>query len=182
LGANTVLWIEADPDTYSILTEALSARAGPTRHLTENALVSASSGRPMRFHRFNGDGGSSSVHTATDALLERFPHVHESGEVIEIVPCTLPEILARHGLQIAAASRAMLTVDVQGHELEVLKGCGEALRLFSLCECEVSRVQLYDGGALFPDVDAFLQSRGFKPASHLPMQVPRHGNVLYVRD
>ncbi len=181
LGAETLLWIEADPDTFETLTETLSARPGPTRHLCENALVSAAGGAPLRFHRFNGNGGSSSVYAATDALRDRFPHVHESGEVIDLPPRPLPEILARHGLDVAAARRALLVVDVQGHELEVLKGVGEELKSFALCQCEISRVPLYDGGALFPDVDAHMRAMGFRLGSHLPVQVPRHGDVLYIR-
>jgi len=181
LGAETVLWIEADPEIFDTLTEAVSARPGPTRHLCENALVSAAGGAPLRFHRFNGNGGSSSVYAATEALRERFPHVQESGEVIELAPCPLPEILARHGIDTAAARRGLLVVDVQGHELEVLKGVGEVLKAFALCQCEVSRVPLYDGGALFPEVDALMRSKGFRLASHMPVQVPRHGDVLYVR-
>ena len=181
LGAETVLWIEADPDTHAALVENLSRRTGPTRHLTENALVSASGGAPLQFRRFSGNGGSSSVHASTGTLRARFPHVHESGEVIELRPRPLPEILARHGLNVAAARRPMLAVDVQGHELEVLKGIGDELKSFALCQCEISRVPMYEGGALFHDIDAHMRAMGFRLASHLPVQVPRHGDVLYER-
>lgn len=181
-GAQTVLWIEADPDTYARLTEVLSARQGATRHLAENALVSASGGAPLRFHRFAGDGSSSSVHATTEAMHSRFPQVRESGEVLELMPRPLPEILARHGIDLGAARRPMLVVDVQGHELEVLKGLGEGLRAFAQCKCEVSRVPLYAGGALFPEIDAHMRAMGFRLASHRYMQVPKHGDVLYLRD
>lgn len=181
-GAQTVLWIEADPDTWRRLSREMATRNGPTRHLTECALVSASGGEEMSFHRFKGDGASSSVHRATDALTARFPQAGESGEVLSLVSRSLPEILARHGIDVTAARRAMLVVDVQGHEFAVLSGLGAGLKAFSLCKCEVSREPIYDGGARFSDIDAHMRAQGFRLASHRYVQVPRHGDVLYLRN
>lgn len=181
-GARTVLWIEADPDTFAKLQKVLGARTGLARHLAECALVSASEGETLGFHRFRGDGASSSVHRATEELTARFPNAGETGEVLEMTTRSLPEILARHGLDVTAARRPMLVVDVQGHEYEVLKGLGEGLRAFAMCKCEVSRVPIYNGGAKFEEIDAHMKSMGFHLASHRYVQVPRHGDVLYLRD
>jgi FkbM family methyltransferase len=181
-GAKTVLWIEADPDTFAKLKTVLAQRAGPTRHLAECALVSAAEGEDMTFHRFKGDGSSSSIHKATETLKTRFPDAGESGEVLQMSTRTLPEILARHGVDVHAAHRPMLVVDVQGHELSVLKGLGTGLTAFALCKCEVSRVAMYEGGAMFDDIDAHFSGMGFRLASHRRTRVPRHGDVLYIRD
>ena len=75
----------------------------------------------------------------------------------------------------------MLVVDVQGHEFEVLKGLGDGLRAFALCKCEVSRLPIYQGGARFEEIDAHMRAMGFRLASHRYVQVPRHGDVLYLR-
>jgi len=181
-GAKTVLWVEADPDTYAKLARVLAERHGSTRHLAENALVSASDGDALEFHRFKGDGSSSSIHKATDTLKTRFPEAGESGEVLAMTTRSLPEILARHGVDVEAATKPMLVVDVQGHELSVLQGLGQALSAFALCKCEVSRVPMYEGGAMFDDIDALFKASGFSLASHRYAQVPRHGDVLYLRD
>jgi FkbM family methyltransferase len=181
-GAETVLWIEADPDTFARLETVLATRRGrTTRHLRECALVSATAGEDRAFHRFNGDGSSSSIHTSTPTYRTRFPDSQETGEVLQIVSRTLPEIMAAHGIDVAAAIRPMLVVDVQGHELAVLQGLGEGLRAFSMCKCEVSRVTMYAGGAMFGDIDAHMKSMGFALASHRYARVPRHGDVLYLR-
>lgn len=180
-GARHVLWVEADPDTFTRLQAELSRRDGPCRHLTENALVSAEDGRDLAFNRFNGDGASSSVYSATDTYRERFPQSHETGEVLTLRSRSLRDILAGHALDLTAASRPMLVVDVQGHELEVLRGLGEGLRRFSQVKCEVSRIPMYAGGAQFGDIDAHMRSFGFRLASHRYIQVPRHGDVLYIR-
>lgn len=180
-GARTVLWIEADPDTYTRLVRELSARSGDTRHLTECALVSATEGAAMSFHRFKGDGASSSVHRATDALTARFPEAGETGEVLDLVSRSLPEILNRHGIDVLGARKAMLVVDVQGHEFSVLCGLGDGLNAFALCKCEVSRKPIYEGGATFDQIDAHMRAHGFRLASHRYLQVPRHGDVLYMK-
>lgn len=180
-GARTVLWVEADPETHAELVRQLGQRNGPTRHLTECALVSAQSGERMQFHRFSGDGASSSVHTATDTFKERFPTVSESGEVLDLQSRTLLEILERHGIDLDAARQPMLVVDVQGHEMSVLSGLGDDLKRFAMCKCEVSRVPMYEGGSMFAEIDAHMKAMGFRLASHRYVQVPRHGDVLYVR-
>ncbi|MBE1284872.1 MAG: FkbM family methyltransferase [Rhodobacteraceae bacterium] len=181
-GAETVLWVEADPDTFAKLRGILAKRSGRTRHLCENALVSASSGETFRFNRFNGDGSSSSVHSSTDTYRERFPESRESGEILDLRSRSLPDILADHGIDLARARRPMLVVDVQGHELPVLEGLGDGLRSFAQCKCEVSRVPMYEGGSKFEEVDAHMQKMGFTLASHRYVQVPRHGDVLYIKD
>jgi len=180
-GAKTVLWIEADPDTFAKLTAVLAERQGQTRHLTENALVSAEAGAALSFNRYNGDGSSSSVYASTDTYHTRFPHSRETGEVLHLTTRTLPDILAHHGLDIAQASKPMLVVDVQGHELSVLQGLGAGLTQFALCKCEVSRVPMFEGGAMFSDIDAHFRRSGFELASHRYARIPRHGDVLYRR-
>lgn len=180
LGARTVLWIEADPDTYATLQQVLGARTGGTRHIAHLGLVSAEPGQEMRFFRFSGDGSSSSVHQSTDIYRERFPDSRETGESLTLRSQTLPDILAQHAIDPAAA-RAMLVLDVQGHELAVLHGIGEVLRRFDLCKCEVSRRPFYAGGAQFKDINAHLHAQGFTLASPHPLLVPRHGDVIYTQ-
>lgn len=181
-GARTVLWVEADPDTFIGLQQALALRPPGTRHLAENALVSAASGQEMTFNRFTGDGASSSVYGSTAVYRARFPGSQETGEVLALRSRSLPEILAAHQIRPEEAQRPMLVVDVQGHELEVLRGLGDGLRAFAQCKCEVSRVPMYEGGAQFAQIDAHMRAQGFRLASHRPFQVPRHGDVLYLRD
>lgn len=179
-GAETILWVEADPETYRKLCDVVAGRSGRTRHVTENALVSASDGEELDFNRFNADGASSSVYTATAEYRRRFPHSRETGEILTLKTRSLPEILSRHGIDVTAAHRPMLVVDVQGHELSVLEGLGQGLRDFAQCKCEVSRIPMYEGGASFEDIDAHMRSHGYRLASHRYIQVPRHGDVLYL--
>jgi len=59
-------------------------------------------------------------------------------------------------------SPALLKLDVQGFELEALRGCEPLLELFSWVYCECSFRTLYEGQALADDVIAWLRGHGLK--------------------
>lgn len=59
-------------------------------------------------------------------------------------------------------SRQLLKLDVQGYELNVLRGAPETLKSCAYVYAECSEVALYDGQALRAEVEAFLAQRGFK--------------------
>ena len=54
---------------------------------------------------------------------------------------------------------SMLKLDVQGYELETLRGCEELLERFSYVYAECSFVELYYGQALVDDIIAWLRER-----------------------
>jgi len=56
---------------------------------------------------------------------------------------------------------ALLKLDVQGFELEALKGCEELLHRFGWVYAECSFVELYEGQALADEVIAWLREHGF---------------------
>lgn len=55
----------------------------------------------------------------------------------------------------------LLKIDVQGAELDVLRGAGESLELVDEVLVEVSFVELYEGQPLAGEVVAYLAARGF---------------------
>lgn len=59
-------------------------------------------------------------------------------------------------------SQQLLKLDVQGYELQVLKGAVQTLKSCSHVYVECSEVALYDGQALRAEVEAFLVGQGFK--------------------
>jgi FkbM family methyltransferase len=68
------------------------------------------------------------------------------------------------GLIASGAVRApdLIKLDIQGYELEALKGGERAVRAARAVLCEVSFRSFYEGQALFADVLAFLGERGFR--------------------
>ncbi|MBU1109731.1 MAG: FkbM family methyltransferase [Candidatus Riflebacteria bacterium] len=57
---------------------------------------------------------------------------------------------------------ALLKLDVQGFELEALRGCEDLLGRFSYVYAECSFVELYSGQALADEIIAWLRERGFR--------------------
>ncbi len=55
----------------------------------------------------------------------------------------------------------LLKLDVQGFELNVLKGATETLKSCKYVYAECSDVALYDGQSLRPEVSEFLATNGF---------------------
>ena len=57
---------------------------------------------------------------------------------------------------------ALLKLDVQGFELEALRGCEDLMGRFALVYVECSFVELYSGQAMADDVIEWLHERGFR--------------------
>lgn len=62
------------------------------------------------------------------------------------------------------ARPSLLKIDVQGYELEVLKGASALLPAIDAIYVEVSWAELYQGQAMHEEVDALLVAAGFRPA------------------
>jgi FkbM family methyltransferase len=56
----------------------------------------------------------------------------------------------------------MLSIDVQGGELNVLKGAKESLKDIMAVVCEVEFSQIYEKQPLFPDIQKFMNKNGFR--------------------
>lgn len=70
----------------------------------------------------------------------------------------LDGLVSREGLQ----PPNLIKLDVQGYELEVLRGAAQCMRSAQAVLCEVSVVAYYSGQPLFPEVLAFLREHGFR--------------------
>lgn len=71
-----------------------------------------------------------------------------------------------------------MILDVQGYELEALKGATETLSRLSWIRCEVSTVEMYAGQPLLEEIDGFLTSRGFERTALNP---GIHEDAIYER-
>jgi hypothetical protein len=73
---------------------------------------------------------------------------------------------------------SLLKIDVQGFELEVLKGCEDLLDKFSHLYIECSFVELYERQALAHQVIAWLASRGFALVGVYNLYYARNGAAI----
>jgi len=78
----------------------------------------------------------------------------------------------------ATPTPVLLKIDVQGYELEVLKGAKSSLDLVGEILCECSFVELYSGQPLASDIVVFLKSAGFELAGVSGISRSRSGGQL----
>ncbi len=62
---------------------------------------------------------------------------------------------------LAAGTKILLKIDVQGFEFSVLKGAENLLRFVPVIIVEVMFENLYDGQSTFDEINAYLNSKGF---------------------
>ena len=73
---------------------------------------------------------------------------------------------------------ALLKIDVQGYEFEVLMGCESLLPLFDHVYCECSFVELYTGQKLVDSIIDWLYQRGFGLAGVHNMSYDKFGKSI----
>ena len=73
-----------------------------------------------------------------------------------------------------------LNMDVQGYELEVLKGAKETLKHVDYVYCEVNRDEVYEGNAYVEELDEFLSTYGMERVE-TSWEGQIWGDALYIR-
>jgi FkbM family methyltransferase len=102
---------------------------------------------------------SSSLLAISDLQESLFPGTAESHRT-NVTVRRLLECIAPSSIE----APALLKIDVQGFESEVIKGCDDALHLFDFIYCECSFLELYTGQALAAEVIELLHQKGFSCA------------------
>ena len=120
------------------------------------------------FPYFIGDGSERTFYLTADSMtaslyppnMRLLNQFQQLGEITAVVSTQrvqtrrlddLPEI----------AGIDFLKIDVQGAELDVLRGAQRHLKDTAVIQVEAELVPMYEGQPLFADVDTFLRSQGF---------------------
>lgn len=116
---------------------------------------------------------SSSLLPITSRQAERFPGTHAVGTIpVASAP------LGDHLVGADIASPALLKIDVQGYELEVLRASAPLLHAFEHLYVEASFEELYAGQALAGEVTAFLGGYGFAEIGRFNLIRARDGTPV----
>lgn len=75
-----------------------------------------------------------------------------------------------------------LVIDVQGFELEVLKGASETIENVDYIYCEVNQAEVYQGNAFIGEIDSFLDQYQFKRVETEWWSTEVWGNALYIKE
>lgn len=122
--------------------------------LVESAVGPEAGAAPMHV---SGRDDSSSLLPIAAMQDELFPGTAEAAV------CSIHVTrLAEHLVDESINAPALLKLDVQGFELEALRGCEDLLRRFAWVYVECSFVELYVGQAFAGAIIAWLRERGFK--------------------
>ncbi len=166
-GVVDVTWVEANPEVIP----RLRAHVEPLGHRVVLALVADRSGDEVDFHVTNNEMSSSILRMGMHQ--QHYPDVVVTGS-IRCTTTTLDDLCAQRGI----AGFNMLTLDVQGAELLVLRGAQRVLAGVDYLQVEVNEIHLYEEGALLLDVDSLLEEfdrveMGMRPSGW--------GDAFYVR-
>jgi FkbM family methyltransferase len=177
-GAIFVVWVEANPALLTDLRAAL-----PLNHEVVHALVGSSDGVSRTLNISNNGQSSSVLPFGTHTIVS--PEVHYVGTV-ELTERRLDAL----ALEYSWPNFDFLNMDIQGYELEALRGFVGALQDSTLryIYTEVNQDPLYEGCCLVGELDSFLLPHGFsRVATRWAGVAPRKpygvgwGDALYAR-
>jgi FkbM family methyltransferase len=146
-----------DPDEEECrrLEEQYAGQEG--REIVPVALGSEPGTLPYRKFAF---GGGNSLHPHDERAMAHVAIPRDGDaleELVDVPILTLDDWTAEHRV----ARVDVVKLDVQGHELDILRGAEEVLRRTRAVELEVCFNPIMDGTPLFGEVDAFMRERGF---------------------
>jgi FkbM family methyltransferase len=153
-GVEKVAWFEGNPDLYATLSANISKYPGQTAY---NNCIGDYDGDAV-LHIANNGGQSSSV-------LELGTHktAHPGVHYVKDIPVKMNRIdtLCPWGLLGDLKGIDFLNCDLQGFELQAIKGMGDLLKNFKYAYLEINKQELYKGCALWPEVEAYMKGFGF---------------------
>lgn len=168
------------PDAQIIAFEPLSGPAKTFRAVfsgdrqveLHQVAIGRTAGHDIAMH-ISARADSSSLLEITRTQIETFPGTQEVGiEKVEVRP------LSDFVSELHVPSNAMLKIDVQGYELEVLQATGGVLAKIDWIYVESSFVALYANQALAHEILEFLAARDFSLRSIHNVHQDKTGAVI----
>ncbi len=172
------VFVEPLPQAFQQLTVAVSKNLD---FVAINALCASKAGQEKIFFVSEQAGGSSSMLKPT-GHLDIHPEVAFNNELI-LRTSTVDEIIKNlhiEGRGEIASKLDLLYIDVQGAELDVLKGAQEFLNMAKFVFAEVSHGGLYEGDTSIKPILEFLEDYNFKLAF---AYINKHGwgDALFIK-
>lgn len=154
-GYKRIHLVEANPEVLPQLSEKFAGI--PMIEIIPVAVGESSGTADFVVHKTIKGGMESSGMLALDRLGEIVP-VFNSDIHHKVPMVTIDELFVQHGLHRAVD---LLVIDIQGAELQALRGAVMALREVVHVICEVNLISNYKGCPLERDIDAFMDAQGF---------------------
>ncbi len=165
-----ILMFEPQKSAYNILKEHIT----DFNVVIENIALGSKKQKTSMYVENKNQGQSSSILLPQLHLIQ-YPNIKFVG-VEEIEMITLNEYFKNKQF-----NYNLFTIDVQGYELEVLKGSTTYLNNVDYILCEVNRAELYKGCPMVEDIDSFLNEYGLK-RKVTSWDGYTWGDALYIRE
>ena len=176
-GVQMVYLFEAEPSAIKKLTEDYGSNS---RVKLFEGAVSSLPGKIKKFHILNHS--SSSLFTPNLDLLRKIIPDFQVRAEIQVSTITLDASLREHYEQLGKNKLdTFLILDIQGGELEAIKGATELLERVGWIHAEVSTAELYQGQNTLAQLDEYLKRKGFNRVSTRVHPELNHGDALYFR-
>jgi len=154
-GVERTIWVEADASLISPLIHNL---ASYPNHLVFNDCITDIDGEDVTLHIANNGGQSSSILGLGTHSIAHPEVYYTSARVVEST--RIDTLLATNEINIE--DYPFVNIDIQGAELLALKSFGELLHKVKYLYIEVNDNELYTGCALYPEIEQYLHTYGFK--------------------
>jgi FkbM family methyltransferase len=164
-----VMWVEAIPEKYKILKKRLLTFS---EQKCVNALLGSQNQKNIKFFLSSNDSQSSSIYDFGNQVQVKNLIMVDS---IELEMKRLDACFTRK----IVSNYPHWVVDVQGAELEVLKGAGKLLDNCYSLQVEVTSRDYYRNGAIAQEVIDFLGAKGF--VNLQKHKIGYHEDLLFVR-
>lgn len=162
-GIRRIAWIEANPEK----ADKLSQLVGPFSEMSLGIFAASSLDQELILNVANNGQSSSILDFGTH--LEEHPHIFYS-HTIPVKCHTVDDWISRN--QLNRCHYNFINLDIQGYELEALKGLKIQLEFVDFVYTEVNTAELYRGCPLISQIDQFLAEYGFV---RLMLQMTEHG-------
>ncbi len=166
----SILWVEADEANCAALQNKIERSEFSGRQSVSNSVVWSHEGVEVDFH-IASEGMSSSVLQPHDHL-SIYPSIKFLSSK-RLLTSTLDKLCDGKIFD-------FVNLDIQGAELEALKGFKIGLKSTSVIYCEVNRRELYKEGAQYEEIIWFLERFDFQTIG-VAWTMQGWGDALFVR-
>jgi len=178
LGLDNTILFEPQEKLYDMV----KFKCWPTEKVFNIALGSEE--QEVEMFVSDREGGWRQGAGASSSILEPKQHLVDHPEVTFPSKTTInverfDEFVKKEGLDVSGHN--LLNVDVQGYELEVLKGVGDYLDKIEIIIAEVNRAEVYKDCPLIEDIDNYLSKFGFR-RFYVEWQTQSWGDAIYVKE
>lgn len=167
LGAETVCWVESQPE----LIPHLETKLDKNIHQVFQGTAWSKTGEEKTFH-LASNLQSSSVYPF-HLHMQSHPEVHQTARR-PVTTVRLDDLVPNYQFD-------MVAMDIQGAELEALKGMGRLLKNVRVAYLEVNNRELYKGMPMVEELDLWLSAEGFKRLLTSWEGKKGWGDAVYVR-